>query len=81
MMGDDRKPASTWRKVFAGIFDFLTIFFLAGYVIAYATGGRTNDGFKLEGAPAFGLFAVIIVYFVVGRRYAGGTLWQRILGA
>ena len=75
------KPASTWRRVLAAIFDFLTIFFVAGYAIGYATGGTTNDGFKLQGAPAFGLFAVIVAYFVVGRKYAGGTLWQRILRA
>jgi hypothetical protein len=77
----DPKPVSTWRKVFAAIFDFLTIFFLAGYAIGYATGGTTKTGFKLDGAPALVLFAVIVVYFVVGRKYAGGTLWQRILSA
>jgi hypothetical protein len=80
-MSADSKPVSTWRKVFAAIFDFLTIFFVAGYAIGYATGGTTDTGFKLNGAPAFALFAVIVVYFVVGRKYAGGTLWQRILSA
>ncbi len=33
----------------------------------------------LNGMPALVLFAVIIIYFVVGTRYAGGTIWQRIL--
>jgi hypothetical protein len=80
-MSADSKPISTWRKVFAGIFDFLTIFFVAGYAIGYATGGMTKSGFKLDGAPALALFAVIVVYFFVGRKYAGGTLWQRILAA
>lgn len=47
-MADDIKPVSTWRKVFAGIFDFLTIFFVGGYVIGKMTGragfGNLNSG-------------------------------------
>jgi hypothetical protein len=77
-MIDAVKPVSTWRKVFAAILDFLTIFFVGGYVIGYATGTLTSDGFKLDGMPALILFAVIVVYFVVGH-YFGGTIWQRIL--
>jgi hypothetical protein len=49
--------------------------------VAYFTGGLTPDGFKLNGAPAFILFAIVIAYFVIGRKFAGGTLWQRILHA
>ena len=41
----------------------------------------TTDEFKLEGMPALILFAVIVAYFVVGRKYLDGTIWQRILGA
>jgi len=26
------------------------------------------------------LFLLIILYFVVGGKYLGGTLWQRLLG-
>ncbi len=74
------KPVSTWRKVFAAVLDFLTVFFVGGYVIGYATGNLTADGFKFEGMPALILFAMIIVYFVVGSKYLGGTIWQRILG-
>ena len=76
-----RKPAGTWRKVFAAILDFIFIFALAGYVIGYFAGGLTEGGFKLEGAPAFILFAVVVLYFIVFRRYLGGTLFQRLLGA
>jgi hypothetical protein len=79
-MTDVVKPVSTWRKVFAAILDFLTVFFVGGYVIGYSTGDLTSDGFKLDGMPALTLFAVIVVYFVVGSKYLGGTIWQRILG-
>ena len=75
----EAKPVSTWRKVLAGILDFFTIFFVAGYVIGYATGSLTADGFELNGGPAFLFFGVLIAYLVVFSKYLGGTLWQRIL--
>jgi DMSO reductase anchor subunit len=81
MTMESAKPVSTWRKVFAAIFDFLTIFFVGGYAVGAVTGSNTNDGFKLEGIPALILFALIAAYFVIGRKYLGGTLWQRILRA
>lgn len=74
------KPIATWRKVVAAILDFLTVFFVGGYVIGYASGHLTSEGFKLEGGTALILFAVIVVYFVAGK-YLGGTIWQRILRA
>ncbi len=80
-MSEQTAPVATWRKVLAGIFDFLPVFFVGGYVIGKLTGNLTDDGFKLEGLPALLLFALIIVYFVVGRKYLGGTIWQRILRA
>ena len=78
-MTDIVKPAATGRKVLAAILDFFTIFFVLGYTIAKLTGNVTNDGFKLEGMPAFVMFALIIIYFVAGTKYLGGTIWQRIL--
>ena len=63
----------------AAILDFLMVFFVGGYAIGYLTGGTTAEGFKLEGAPAIVLFALIVVYFVAGSKYLGGTVWQRIL--
>jgi hypothetical protein len=77
-MSETIEPASMWKRVIAAIFDFFTIFIGGGYVIARLTGGITESGFNLAGGPAFALFALIIVYFLVGRRYAGGTLWDRI---
>jgi hypothetical protein len=79
-MTDVVRPVSSWRKVFAAVLDFLSVFFVGGYVIGSLTGNLTGDGFKLEGMPALILFALIIAYFVVGSRYLGGTIWQRVLG-
>jgi hypothetical protein len=78
-MQDPAKAVATWRKVLAAILDFVTVFFGGGYAIGYLTGNVTPDGFKLEGLPALILFALLIVYFVAGSKYLGGTIWQRIL--
>lgn len=80
-MPERATPVASWRKVLAGILDFLAVFFVGGYVIGKFTGGLTDDGFRLEGLPAFVLFALVIAYFVVGRKYLGGTIWQRIFKA
>ncbi|MES2194448.1 MAG: hypothetical protein V4517_08520 [Pseudomonadota bacterium] len=78
-MTDIAKPAAAWRKVLAAVFDFITVFVVIGYTIAQLTGNVTNEGFKLEGMPAFVMFALIVIYFVAGTKYLGGTIWQRIL--
>lgn len=78
-MADLVEPVATWRKVLAAILDFVTVFFGGGYAIGYLTGSVTPEGFKLEGMPALLLFALLIVYFVAGSKYLGGTIWQRIL--
>lgn len=72
-------PVATWRKVLAAILDFVFVFAIGGYVIAYLTGNLTEEGFSLNGGPAFVLFAVVILYFAVFTRYLGGTVWQRLL--
>ncbi len=77
-MADERK-VSHLRIVAAAVLDFFTIFFVGGYIIGKLTGNMTESGFSLNGMPALLLFAAIIVYFVVGAKYAGGTIWQRAL--
>ncbi len=75
------KQISTWRKVFAAILDFIFVFAIAGYAIAQFTGNTTDEGFELKGGPALLLFAIVILYFIVFRRFLGGTVFQRLLGA
>lgn len=72
------KGAAIWKRVTASILDFFTIFLAGGYVIALLTGNRVEDGFNLKGGAALALFGLIVIYFYVGRRFAGGTLWDRI---
>ena len=79
MEGAVKTPASTGRRIAAAILDFITVFFVGGYSIALMTGATTEKGFSLQGGPAIALFAVIAAYFLIGRRIAGGTLWDRIL--
>jgi len=75
------KPVATWRKAVAAILDFIFVFAIAGYAIGHFTGNTTEEGFDLKGGPAFLLFAVIILYFIIFRRFLGGTVFQRLLGA
>lgn len=72
-------PVATWRKVVAAILDFIFVFAIGGYVIAYFTGNITEEGFSLNGGPALLLFGLVILYFAVFTRYLGGTVWQRLL--
>ena len=72
------RPAKTWKRVLAAILDFITVFWIGGLVIARLTNETTDNGFSLHGGSALMLFALIVVYFVVGRRFAGGTIWDRI---
>lgn len=71
--------ASTWKVVLAAILDFLLVFLGGGYIIAKLTGGVTENGFQLNGAPAFLLFALVVAYFV-GMKRLGGTLFKRLFG-
>ncbi len=72
--------AAVWKRVVASCLDAVTVFFGAGYVIGKATGNLTPQGFQLDGWPALLLFALVAAYFVIGRKYAGGTLWDRVFG-
>jgi LPXTG-motif cell wall-anchored protein len=70
-----------WRRGLAGVLDFMTVFLVAGYCIAKLTGETTTNGFTLTGVPALILLAVISLYFYLGWKKLGGTIWQRILKA
>jgi hypothetical protein len=70
-----------WRRGLAGFLDFLTVFFIGGYVIGSLTGETTADGFKLSGLPALVLLVLIVAYFYFGWKVLGGTIWQRIFSA
>ena len=54
---------------------------MLGFAVASVAGGRTEEGFQLNGLPALVLFALVIAYFLVFNRYLGGTIWKRILKA
>ena len=72
------RKSSIGVRFLATTLDFFTVFVGFGLAIAYATGAMTQGGFQLTGVPALVLFALMIGYFYVGRRLAGGTLWDRI---
>ncbi len=77
-MANGVERAATWKRVVAAVLDFFTVFFAGGFLIGWATGNLTQSGFQLNGWPALLLFALIVAYFIIGRRFAGGTIWDRI---
>lgn len=79
-MAEPAAAAPIWKRILAPILDWITVFAVGGYLIGAATGGLEPGGFNLQGWPALLLLAVIIAYFYVGRRLAGGTLWDRFFG-
>ncbi len=79
-MSQSAPVAAVWTRVLASILAFLYDFFRFGSVLGWLTGNLTSSGFNLNGAPALALFVVIIAYFYLGRRHAGGTLWDRVFG-
>jgi hypothetical protein len=81
-MAEPIAAAPMWKRSLAPILDWITVFGVGGYVIGAATGKLETEGvgFDLEGWPALLLLAVVIAYFYVGRRVAGGTPWDRIFG-
>lgn len=74
------RPVRIWRRVTAAMLDFWTIFFAGGYAIAAMTGNLTSHGFELNGPPAVALFGLIAAYFIILRKWGGGTLWDRAFG-
>ena len=85
-MADATGKVANWRIVLAAILDFITAFLVFGFVVGSFSGELTNapegsvgGGFNLNGWSALILFALVVLYFVIGNRL-GGTLWKRILG-
>jgi uncharacterized RDD family membrane protein YckC len=74
------QPAAVWKRVLATVLDLLTAFFGFGMLVATLTGGTTDRGFAQDGWPALLVFALIGLYFYLGRRRFGGTLWDRVFG-
>ena len=56
------------------------MFFVFAYVIALLTGGITDEGFSLTGAPAAFAFLLYFAYFVLMEAKMGGTLGKLLLG-
>ena len=56
------------------------LLFVAGYVLASFTGGTTEGGFLLTGAPAFLWFAIALAYYIVLEALYGATLGKRLIG-
>jgi hypothetical protein len=79
-MADTAQPVAIWKRVLALFLDFLTAFFVFGSLIASLTGEMSGDGFRLRGSSSILLAVLVMAYFYGARYFAGGTLWDWILG-
>lgn len=67
------------KRAVAVIIDAI-IMFVVAYVLAMFTGSTTEDGFQMNGGPAFLLFFISFAYYIVLEATMGGTLGKKILG-
>ncbi len=80
-------PVGVGPRFVAQLIDWVPTFvfyFITGYLVAAATGGRSAGGFELEGWPAFLVIvltlAFSIAYFtLLEARWNGQTLGKRLL--
>ena len=79
-MAEPVAAAPMWKRILAPILDWIMLFSVGGSLIGAVTGGLEPGGFDLKGWPAVLLLVIVIAYFYVGRRVAGGTLWDRFFG-
>ena len=67
------------RRAVAIIIDSILLC-IVGYIIAMFTGGTTDTGFNMTGAPALLLFLIAMVYYVVMEKTSGATLGKKAMG-
>ena len=80
-MAEPVAAAPMWKRVVAPILDFIMVFFVGGYLIGCRDRQPQSRAASIStGWPALLLFALVVAYFYVGRRVAGGTLWDRFFG-
>lgn len=65
-------------RAVAAIID-TALLFIAGYLIALATGGATEQGFLLQGVPFFVWLAIALAYYIVMEARSGATLGKRVM--
>jgi hypothetical protein len=78
-MTEPIEPAPVWKRGLAATLDLITAFLGFGWLIAYFTGNTSGRYFHLDYSLSLLWLVVTVAYFFIGRRYVGGTLWDRIL--
>lgn len=72
--------AGVFKRAVALVIDGTITFFGFGYAVAASTGGTTDGGFQLDGGPAFLLFALVALYWIVLEATIGATVGKLLLG-
>ena len=67
------------RRAVAVLIDSILLF-IVGYLIAFAAGGTTQDGFNVQGGPAFLWLAIGLAYYIIMEALSGATLGKKAMG-
>lgn len=67
------------KRLVAVLIDSVGFFVIFGFIISLLTGQASSEGFHLTGLPAFLVFFLLFVYFVVMEGLFGATLGKMLL--
>ena len=67
------------RRAVAVLIDSILLF-IVGYLIAFATGGTTQEGFNIQGGPAFVWLGIGLAYYIIMEAVSGATLGKKAMG-
>ena len=73
------EPVGVGKRAVAVIIDSILLGTI-GFALAAMTGGETETGFHLQGAPFFLFLLISLAYFIVMEKTSGATLGKMAMG-
>ena len=73
------EPVGVGRRAVAVIIDSILLMIVA-WAVALLTGGTTEAGFNLQGAPFFIVMVISFAYYIVMEKTSGATLGKMAMG-
>lgn len=67
-------------KIFAFIFDLMLSLVISIIFVTYLFGHKSGASFSITGWAVSLLFLLVILYFFLMNKYAGGTFGQKVFG-
>src|SRR5688572_3859917 len=73
------EPVGVGRRAVAVIIDSILLMIVA-WAVALLTGGTTEAGFNIQGAPFFIVMVISFAYYIVMEKTSGATLGKMAMG-